>query len=60
IDRLQHIFPNVQFLITTHSPLILSNVLPQNIWVMTDDGEQPTHPSRSYGMDASELLKRGS
>ncbi|MBO4835886.1 MAG: AAA family ATPase [Lachnospiraceae bacterium] len=56
IDSLQKLFPNAQFLITTHSPLILSNVHPENIWIMTADGEQPSHPSRSYGMDASELL----
>jgi len=56
IDSLQNIFPNAQFIITTHSPLVLSNVHPENIWIMTEDGEQPSHPSRSYGMDTSELL----
>ncbi|MBQ7609346.1 MAG: AAA family ATPase [Desulfovibrionaceae bacterium] len=55
IGSLQKLFPNAQFLITTYSPLILSNVHPENIWRMTEDGA-PCHPSRSYGMDASELL----
>ncbi|MBQ7608176.1 MAG: AAA family ATPase [Desulfovibrionaceae bacterium] len=56
IDSLQNLFPNAQFIITTHSPMILSNVHPENIWIMSEDGEQPIHPPRSYGMDTSELL----
>ncbi|MBQ7738923.1 MAG: AAA family ATPase [Desulfovibrionaceae bacterium] len=56
IDSLQEIFPNTQFIVTTHSPLILSNVHPENVWVMRDGSHQPSHPLRSYGMDASEIL----
>ncbi len=56
IPRLLETFPNCQFIVTTHSPLILSGVQPDSIWVMQET-DAPYHPERSYGMDASELLR---
>ena len=56
IERLLTTFPNCQFLITTHSPLFLSNVKADNIWIMQEECA-PCHPNRSYGMEASELLR---
>lgn len=56
INRLLKTFPNCQFIITTHSPLVLGEVNPESIWIMSEE-EQPYHPTRSYGMDSSELLR---
>ena len=55
LGRLLEVFPHCQFIVTTHSPVVLGNVRPESIWVMPEEGE-PYHPERSYGMDASELL----
>lgn len=56
IRNLLGIFPNCQFIVTTHSPLVLSDVQAESIWVMKE-GEEPYHPERSYGMESSELLR---
>lgn len=56
INRLLKTFPNCQFIITTHSPLVLGEVNPESIWIMSED-DPPYHPERSYGMDASEVLE---
>ncbi len=56
IERLLTTFPHCQFLITTHSPLVLGNVKAENIWIMQEECA-PYHPDRSYGMEASELLR---
>ncbi len=56
IPGLLEAFPNCQFIVTTHSPLILSGVKPDSIWVMHET-DAPYHPERSYGMDSSELLR---
>lgn len=49
-------FPHCQFIITTHSPLVLSGVQADSIWIMEEE-DAPYHPERSYGMDSSELLR---
>lgn len=42
IDRFQKTFPNIQFIITTHSPLVISNIIVDNknkIIVLNEDSE---------------------
>lgn len=56
IPGLLKTFPNCQFIVTTQSPLILSGVQPDSIWIMQET-DAPYHPERSYGMDSSELLR---
>ena len=56
IHNLLETFPNCQFIITTHSPLVLSGVQAESIWVMEEE-DAPYHPERSYGMESSELLR---
>lgn len=56
IHNLLETFPNCQFIITTHSPLVLSGVQAESIWVMKEE-DAPYHPERSYGMESSELLR---
>jgi len=40
IPKLREVFPNCQFLISTHSPHIITNVNPENLFLleMTDEG----------------------
>ncbi len=56
IPKLLETFKNCQFIITTHSPQVVGEVMPESIWIL-EEGEQPYHPSRSYGMESSELLQ---
>lgn len=56
IHNLLTTFPNCQFIITTHSPLVLSGVQAESIWIMKEE-DAPYHPERSYGMESSELLR---
>ena len=54
IERLRTAFPNCQFILTTHSPLVVSNA--QNILTyMLDNGE--IHKADNlYGMDVNQVL----
>lgn len=35
VEQLPVLFPNVQFMFTTHSPIICSSVSPQNLWILS-------------------------
>lgn len=56
IPGLLKTFPQCQFLIASHSPQVLGEVLKESVWII-EEGEEPYHPSRSYGMESSELLR---
>lgn len=49
--------PNTQFIISTASPLILTTVKPENIWVVYEDEDKWYHPERSYGLNADEIYQ---
>jgi len=54
IERLTSTFPNCQFILTTHSPLVISDY--KNVLVYSlDDGEVSQVPSQ-YGEDANSVL----
>lgn len=54
IDRLTTTFPHCQFILTTHSPLVISDC--KNVLVYSlDDGELSVVPSL-YGQDANSVL----
>lgn len=54
IDRLTSTFPNCQFVLTTHSPLVISDC--KNVLVYAlDDGQLHPVPSQ-YGQDANTVL----
>jgi predicted ATP-binding protein involved in virulence len=50
---LRNNFPNVQFIITTHSPLVLSNLRANNICLI----EQDNNSFNPYGADTNRILK---
>lgn len=59
IPSLLKIFPNCQFIITTHSPQVLSHVHPENIYVLesTDEGIIAKKPESSFGRDSNSILE---
>jgi predicted ATP-binding protein involved in virulence len=56
VQKLTTTFPNCQFIATTHSPLIIGEVPPENIILIAEDGEI-IHPHQSLGMDTDWILK---
>jgi predicted ATP-binding protein involved in virulence len=54
IDRLTHTFPNCQFILTTHSPLVISDCKDVLVYALTDGALQEL-PSQ-YGQDANTVL----
>ncbi|MFM8296677.1 MAG: AAA family ATPase, partial [Microcystaceae cyanobacterium] len=59
IPRLTETFPNCQFIVTTHSPLVLGHVRPENIYILksTTDGIKAYQPESSYGRDSNQILE---
>jgi predicted ATP-binding protein involved in virulence len=59
IPRLTKTFPNCQFIITTHSPQVLSYVQPESIYLLKKVGEDTvvTKPQYSYGRDSNRILE---
>ena len=57
INDLKDAFPNVQFIFTTHSPSILSNVYQEHILIL--DEYKVYHPTdKTYGRDVDSILKQ--
>lgn len=59
IERLQKTFPNIQFIITTHSPQVLANVKAENIFIITPNGDDKfslDHPHQAYGLTSNDIL----
>ncbi len=55
IPKLQTIFPHCQFIITTHSPQVLSNINRENIFILEDFKIIKNTP-HSYGRDSNSIL----
>ena len=59
IPNLLETFPKCQFVLTTHSPQVLSHVRCKNIWclVQKKQGMDAERPDGTYGQDSNFLLK---
>jgi predicted ATP-binding protein involved in virulence len=59
IPALKRMFPNCQFIITTHSPQVISEVKPEGIYILerTDAGIVAMRPESSYGRDTNRILE---
>jgi len=59
IPALKRMFPNCQFIITTHSPQVISEVKPDGIYILerTDGGIVAGRPESSYGRDTNRILE---
>lgn len=55
LPALQETFPNVQFIVTTHSPLVLSTVKPENIRVLSDFRLVERRPN-TFGRSSDAIL----
>jgi predicted ATP-binding protein involved in virulence len=59
VTNLTKVFPNVQFVVTTHSPQILSEVAPDSIRLLYQDNKDTkfTIPKQSIGLNSAEILQ---
>ena len=59
ITKLPEVFPNCQFLISTHSPSIITHVRPESLYLLsTESGQlEATRPSESYGKTVDRILE---
>ena len=59
IPRLTKVFPNCQFIVTTHSPQVISDLKPESLHVLesTSTGISAKHPSVSLGRDSNYILE---
>jgi len=59
IPALTRTFPNCQFIVTTHSPQVISQVKPEGIYILerTDEGIVARRPESSYGRDTNRILE---
>ncbi len=55
IPQLQKTFPNCQFIVTTHSPLVLSRIKPHHI-IMLQNFKQIEKTPYTFGRDANSIL----
>lgn len=54
IPALRNAFPNIQFILATHSPLILSSLRKENVFVL--EGFEIIKPVSPYGKDPNSIL----
>jgi predicted ATP-binding protein involved in virulence len=59
IPALTRTFPNCQFIVTTHSPIVLSQVKPEGIFCLEKRNGKVIayHPDSSYGRDSNRILE---
>lgn len=59
IPALESTFPHCQFIVSTHSPLVLSHVKPEgvNLLQSTNDGLELRRINSSYGLDTNLILE---
>jgi len=59
IPQLTKLFPNCQFIITTHSPQVLSHVKARDVYMLINNGDSfsYTKPKESYGKTSDRILE---
>jgi predicted ATP-binding protein involved in virulence len=55
VPNLMKIFSNCQFIMTTHSPQIISHVKPESIFILRENSI--SHPAESYGKNTDRILE---
>lgn len=55
LGGLQKAFPNIQFIVTTHSPLVISDIKNMHVNLL-DNSEKATQVPELYGQDANSVL----
>jgi len=56
---LTEVFPRCQFLVSTHSPHVMTHVQPENLFLLrqTDTNLAADRPSESYGKNVDRILE---
>ena len=59
VPKFTQTFPNCQFIITTHSPQVISQIKPNSVYILEkiDDNIAVKHPSSSFGRDSNRILE---
>ena len=57
LPDLRRIFPKIQFIVTTHSPQVVSSVPPECIRIIFDDGRVEGSPTWTEGVESSRILE---
>jgi predicted ATP-binding protein involved in virulence len=59
VPRLMSVFPNCQFLISTHSPHVITHAQPEHLFLLsvTDEGIVAGQPNESYGKTVDRVLE---
>ncbi len=61
IPKLCEIFKNCQFIVSTHSPQVLGEVDPNNVWLLQQDTDSLavyiTKPEQMFGLSSSDILE---
>lgn len=59
VPMLLNVFPNCQFIISTHSPNVITHVKPENLFILkqTDLGIVAEKPNESYGKNVDRVLE---
>jgi hypothetical protein len=57
IKTLSDTFSNIQFIFTSHSPLVTGSLEWQNIWVMKDNNPEQLDDEPIYGLSADQVLQ---
>jgi predicted ATP-binding protein involved in virulence len=59
IPKLLEVFPGCQFLVSTHSPHVITHVQPENLFLLSQDenGIHAEHPTESYGKNVTRVLE---
>ena len=56
LNDLIEVFPKIQFIVTTHSPQVISSIKRESLRILTPDGVVPFHRP-TQGVEVSEILR---
>ena len=56
IDSLREVFPNVQFIATTHAPILFASA--KNVWIIDIEKEEPDYSYSHYGLDLNTSINQ--
>ena len=56
VGKLEATFPNCQFILSTHSPQVVSELVEESVYLLRD-GQVLGHPQASYGLTSSHVLE---
>ncbi|HIF9164178.1 TPA: AAA family ATPase [Photobacterium damselae] len=59
LKNLAEAFPNIQFIVTTHSPLVIGDMKPSQVLLIKKEGSNKyftEHPAQTYGLTSNDIL----